>query len=168
MADLYVTWPDYHNAIERLAIGVHQSGWPFNQIVCIARGGLRVGDTLSRIFKLPLAVISTQSYGGEAGNERGTLTVAKHMTMTTPTLGDRVLLVDDLVDSGATLDVVKQHLIDTYPTIVDIRTAVLWYKACSACAPDYHVHFLAESPWIHQPFEPYELMSVSELCGQTS
>jgi hypothetical protein len=51
---------------------------------------------------------------------------------------------------------------------VDIRTAVLWYKACSTCAPDYHVHFLAESPWIHQPFEPYELMSVSELCGQTS
>jgi hypoxanthine phosphoribosyltransferase len=168
MADLYVTWPDYHNAIERLAIAVHQSGWAFNQIVCIARGGLRVGDTLSRIFKLPLAVISTQSYGGEAGKERGRLTVAKHMTMTTPTLGDRVLLVDDLVDSGATLDVVKQHLLDTYPTIVDIRTAVLWYKACSTCAPDYHVHFLAESPWIHQPFEPYELMSVSELCGQTS
>ena len=168
MADLYVTWPDYHNAIERLAIAAHQSGWPFNQIVCIARGGLRVGDTLSRIFKLPLAVISTQSYGGEAGKERGRLTVAKHMTMTTPTLGDRVLLVDDLVDSGATLDVVKQHLLDTYPTIVDIRTAVLWYKACSTCAPDYHVHFLAESPWIHQPFEPYELMSVSELCGQTS
>ena len=167
MADLYVTWPDYHNAIERLAIAVHQSGWPFNQIVCIARGGLRVGDTLSRIFKLPLAVISTQSYGGEAGKERGRLTVAKHMTMTTPTLGDRVLLVDDLVDSGATLDVVKQHLLDTYPTIVDIRTAVLWDKACSTCAPAYHVHFLAESPWIHQPFEPYELMSVSELCGQT-
>lgn len=168
MADLYVTWPDYHNAIERLAVAVHRSGWPFNQIVCIARGGLRVGDTLSRIFKLPLAVISTQSYGGEAGKERGTLTVARHMTMTTPTLGDRVLLVDDLVDSGATLDVVKQHLLDTHPAIVDIRTAVLWYKACSTCAPNYHVHFLPESPWIHQPFEPYELMSVSDLGGQTS
>jgi uncharacterized protein len=168
MADLYVTWPDYHHAIERLAVAVHRSGWPFNQIVCIARGGLRVGDTLSRIFKLPLAVISTQSYGGEAGKERGTLTVAKHMTMTTPTLGDRVLLVDDLVDSGATLDVVKQHLLDTYPAITDIRTAVLWYKACSACVPDYHVHFLPESPWIHQPFEPYERMSVSEWCAQVS
>ena len=168
MADLYVTWPDYHNAIEHLAVTIHRSGWPFNQIVCIARGGLRVGDTLSRIFKLPLAVISTQSYGGEAGKERGRLTVAKHMTMTTPTLGDRVLLVDDLVDSGATLDVVKQHLLGTYPTIVDIRTAVLWYKACSTCAPDYHTHFLPESPWIHQPFEPYERMSVSEWCGQAS
>jgi len=165
MADLYVTWPDYHNAIERLAIAVHRSGWPFNQIVCIARGGLRVGDTLSRIFKLPLAVISTQSYGGEAGKERGRLTVAKHMTMTTPTLGDRVLLVDDLVDSGATLDVVKHHLLDTHPAIVDIRTAVLWYKACSTCAPDYHAHFLSESPWIHQPFEPYERMTLADLLA---
>ena len=163
MADLYVTWPDYHEAIEQLAVALHESGWPFNQIVCIARGGLRVGDTLSRIFKLPLAIISTQSYSGEAGKERGTLTVAQHMTMTTPTLGDRVLLVDDLVDSGVTLDVVKRHLVEMYPAIQDIRTAVLWYKACSTCAPDYFVHYLPDSPWIHQPFEPYEQMTVSQL-----
>ena len=168
MADLYVTWADYHTTIERLAVTVHDSGWRFNQIVCIARGGLRVGDTLSRIFKLPLAIISTQSYAGEAGKVRGGLTVAKHMTMTTPALGDRVLLVDDLVDSGATLEVVKRHLVETYPAITDIRTAVLWYKACSTCAPDYHVHFLPESPWIHQPFEPYELMSISELAERAS
>lgn len=61
MADLHVTWDDYHQAIERLAAAIHDSGWRFNQIVCIARGGLRIGDTLSRIFKLPLAIISTQS-----------------------------------------------------------------------------------------------------------
>ena len=163
MADLYVTWPDYHEAIEQLAVAVHESGWPFTQIVCIARGGLRVGDTLSRIFKLPLAIISTQSYSGEAGKERGTLTVAQHMTMTTPTLGDRVLLVDDLVDSGVTLDVVKRHLTEVYPAIQDIRTAVLWYKACSTCAPDYFVQYLPDSPWIHQPFEPYEQMTLSQL-----
>ncbi len=168
MPDLYVTWDDYHQAIEGLATKVHDSGWDFNQIVCIARGGLRVGDTLSRIFKLPLAIISTQSYTGEAGRERGTLTVAKHMTMTTPTLGDRVLLVDDLVDSGVTLEVVRRHLLDTYPAITDLRTAVLWYKACSQAAPDYYVQYLPGNPWIHQPFEPYEQMSVMELCERAS
>lgn len=166
MADLYVTWDDYHHAIEQLAAAVYDSGWQFNQIVCIARGGLRIGDTLSRIFKLPLAIISTQSYAGEGGRERGVLTVAEHMTMTTPTLGDRVLLVDDLVDSGVTLDVVRRHLRSAYPAIVDLRTAVLWHKECSTCAPDYCVRFLPENPWIHQPFEPYEQMSVSELCAR--
>ncbi len=166
MADLYVTWDDYHQTIERLAAQIHDSGWRFNQIVCIARGGLRIGDTLSRIFRLPLAIISTRSYAGDAGCERGTLTVAEHMTMTTPTLGDRVLLADDLVDSGVTLEVVQRHLRETYPAITDLRTAVLWHKACSRCAPDYHVHYLPESPWIHQPFEPYERMDLTELLAQ--
>jgi hypoxanthine phosphoribosyltransferase len=162
--DLYVSWSDYHEAIERLAARVHASGWEFNQIVCIARGGLRVGDTLSRIFKLPLAIISTQSYGGEAGTERGELTVAEHMTMTTPGLGDRVLLVDDLVDSGVTLEVVRRHLLERYPVITEIRTAVLWCKASSKVSPDYQVDYLADNPWIHQPFEPYDRMSVADLA----
>ena len=134
MADLYVSWSDYHKTIERLAAQVHSSGWRFNQIVCIARGGLRVGDTLSRIFDLPLAIISTQSYGGEAGTVRGELKIAEHMTMTTPALGDRVLLVDDLVDSGVTLDIVRQRLRERFPFIEDLRTAVLWRKASSRYA----------------------------------
>jgi hypoxanthine phosphoribosyltransferase len=168
MPDLYVTWDDYHRAIERLAATIHESGWRFNQIVCIARGGLRVGDTLSRIFKLPLAIISTQSYGGEAGRERGALTVARHMTMTAPALGDRVLLADDLVDSGVTLDAVRRHLRETGPALADLRTAVLWYKARSACAPDFYVHYLPDNPWIHQPFEPYDRMPVEELCARAT
>ncbi len=168
MADLYVSWDEYHRAIEVLALKVHESGWPFNQIVCIARGGLRVGDTLSRIFKLPLAILSTHSYTGEAGRTRGHLTVATHLTMTTPTLADRILLVDDLVDSGHTLEAVRRHLLETYPAISALRTAVLWYKASSQAAPDYYTAYLPESPWIHQPFEPYDLMPPSALRGPTA
>jgi uncharacterized protein len=162
-AHLHISWSDYHEAIERLALAIHDSSWPHNQIVCIARGGLRVGDSLSRLFRIPLAIISTQSYTGEAGNVRGELKVAKHMTMTAPSLGNRVLLVDDLVDSGFTLQVVKDHLLETHPGIQDLRTAVLWYKASSKCVPDYYVAHLPDNPWIHQPFEPYEQMSLAEL-----
>jgi hypoxanthine phosphoribosyltransferase len=166
MADLHVSWDAYHRSIEKLAAGVAASGWKFDEIVCIARGGLRVGDTLSRIFKVPLAIISTSSYTGEAGTQRGEITVAKHMTMTTAKLGDRVLLVDDLVDSGITLDVVKRHLLEDCREVREIRTAVLWYKACSKCVPDYYVEYLAENPWIHQPFEPYDLMEPADLAGR--
>jgi hypothetical protein len=166
--DLYVSWSDYHKAIERLATQVYQSGWRFNQIVCIARGGLRVGDVMSRIFKLPLAIIFTSSYTGEAGMHRGNLTVSKHMSMTTDGIGERVLLVDDLVDSGVTLDVVKRHIVEAFPAVKEIRTAVLWYKQCSKYKPDYYVDYLAENPWIHQPFEPYDLMSADDLLKRTA
>ncbi|MSQ19508.1 MAG: phosphoribosyltransferase [Betaproteobacteria bacterium] len=166
MGDLYVSWTDYNRTIERLAANVHRSGWTFNQIVCIARGGLRVGDALSRIFDAPLAIISTASYVGGADNVRGEIVVAKHMTMTTDSIGDAVLLVDDLVDSGATLEVVKKHVASIHPHIRDIRTAVLWYKGCSQVKPDYYVDFLPENPWIHQPFEPYEQMKPADLAAR--
>lgn len=167
MADLYVSWDEYRASIEELARRIYVSGWEFNQIVCIARGGLRVGDLLSRLFDRPLAIISTQSYGGEGGTVRGHIRVAEHMTMTTPQLGDRVLVIDDLVDSGITLDVVSRHLRARDPRIEELRTAVIWYKAASVFRPDYYVRYLPENPWIHQPFEPWDRMSPDSLLRRT-
>ena len=51
---LYVSYDEYHNMIEKLAIRIHQSGWEFDNILCLARGGMRPGDILSRIFDKPL------------------------------------------------------------------------------------------------------------------
>ena len=45
---LYVSYDEYHNLIEKLAIKIHQSGWQFDTILCLARGGMRPGDILSR------------------------------------------------------------------------------------------------------------------------
>jgi hypothetical protein len=156
MADLHVTWDQYNRLVERLAHTVWASGYEFNQIICIARGGLRVGDVLSRIYEKPLAILSTHSYAAEGGTVRGELVIAEHMTMTAPRLGDRVLLVDDMVDSGHTLAAVHRTLPERWPVIRACRTAVLWWKACSIFRPDYYVEYLADSPWIHQPFEVYD------------
>ena len=76
MRSLVVTWDQYNALLERLALIVHQSGYEFNQIVCIARGGMRVGDVLSRIYETPLAILSTHSYAAEGGTVRGELVIA--------------------------------------------------------------------------------------------
>ena len=165
MGDLHVSWEQYNALVERLALTVHESGFDFNQIICIARGGMRVGDVLSRIYERPLAILSTHSYLGEGGTVRGELVIAEHMTMTSPRLGDRVLLVDDMVDSGHTLELVHRTLPQRFPHITECRTAVLWWKACSVFKPDYYVEYLAENPWIHQPFEVYDTLRPDELKG---
>ena len=160
---LHVSWDRYNTLIERLALVVHESGYEFDQIICIARGGLRVGDVLSRIYDKPLAILSTHSYAAEAGTVRGELVIAEHMTMTSPTLGSRVLLVDDMVDSGHTLAMVVAELPKRHPHIVALKSAVLWWKACSVFRPDFHVDYLPDNPWIHQPFEIYDRMRPQEL-----
>ncbi|MGL5080732.1 MAG: phosphoribosyltransferase [Microcoleaceae cyanobacterium] len=164
MSDLYVSWSDYHQLIEALAAKLYRSQWKFNQIVCIARGGLRIGDILSRIYDQPLAILSSASYGGTEGRVRGAVKLAQNLTMTTETLGSHVLLVDDLVDSGISLEQCLLWLKTQYAQdIQEIKTAVLWYKSCSVFAPDYYVNYLSDSPWIHQPFERYETLSPAEI-----
>ena len=163
--DLWVTWQDYDHAIVELARMVHDSGWKFDQVLCLARGGLRPGDIFSRIFDVPLAILSTSSYREEAGKLQGSLDIAKHITMTRGSLSGNVLLLDDLVDSGVTLQKVQAHLKEHFPGVSDVRTAVIWCKACSAVRPDYYVRYLSSNPWIHQPFEEYDSLRPHQLAA---
>ena len=166
MEHLHVGWDEYHRLIERLAVKVHESGWQFDEILCLARGGLRVGDVLSRIFGKPLGVIFTSSYRENAGTTQGTLLIAESISAARPMRGPRVLVADDLVDTGGTYTKLLPELARRYPQFEEMRTAVLWLKGASHYQPDYHVEFLGASPWIHQPFEVYDDTGPAQLAAQ--
>jgi len=117
----------------------------------------------SRLFKVPLAILSTSSYRQAAGTQRGELDISNSITSTAGPLAGRILLMDDLVDSGVTLHRVQEHLRIGFPEVCEVRSAVIWYKACSVMRPDYFVEYLPDNPWIHQPFEIYDDMSVDRL-----
>lgn len=161
--DLWVSWQEYERAIEALALKIHQSGWHFDLILCLARGGLRPGDILSRIFNLPLAILSTSSYREEAGRKQGELDIAHHISISKGKIAGNVLLIDDLVDSGITLQQVHRRLNEQFPDVNDIKTAVIWYKACSIFVPDFYLSYLQSNPWIHQPFEVYDSIDPDQL-----
>lgn len=163
---LYVSYDEYHNLIEKLAIQIYQSGWAFDTILCLARGGMRPGDILSRIFDKPLAIMSTSSYRAEGGMVRGQLDIARYITTPKGEIAGRVLLVDDLADSGHTLKAVVELLRTHYQPITELRTAVLWTKAVSIFQPDYSVEFLPTNPWIHQPFECYDNLRPEQLLAK--
>jgi hypoxanthine phosphoribosyltransferase len=162
-SDLWVTWDEYHQAIEKLIVLVHESGWKFDQVLCLARGGLRPGDIFSRVFDVPLAILSTSSYREGSGTVRGALDVANSITMSSGSLSGKVLLVDDLVDSGITLERVQAHLLHDFPAVTEVKTAVIWCKACSSIRPDYYLEYLENNPWIHQPFEAYDSLRPHQL-----
>ncbi|MEN9373148.1 MAG: hypothetical protein RIR79_700 [Pseudomonadota bacterium] len=160
---LYVSYDEYHNLIEKLALKVHQSGWEFDTILCLARGGLRPGDILSRVFDKPLAIMSTSSYRMDAGTVQGHLDIARYITTPRGEIAGRVLLVDDLADSGKTLNTIIHLLKNNYPPITELRSAVIWTKAISTFTPDYTVKHLPTNPWIHQPFESYDSIRPEQL-----
>ncbi|GAB1382678.1 MAG TPA: phosphoribosyltransferase [Ottowia sp.] len=163
---LYVSYDEYHGLIEKLALKVHQSGWEFDTILCLARGGMRPGDILSRIFDVPLAIMSTSSYRAEAGKVQGHLDIAHYITTPQGQIAGKVLLVDDLADTGVTLQAVVDRLRNDYPPITELRTAVLWTKGSSSFAADYSVEHLPTNPWIHQPFESYDGLTPDKLLAK--
>ena len=166
MSDLRVTWDEYHRLIEALAIQVDASGWRFDAIVCLARGGMRVGDVFSRLFDKPLGVLFTSSYRESAGTKQGGLLVGERIASASPLPDGRWLLVDDLADSGVTLREVVRILAERHPAVKEIRSAVLWRKACSVFEPDYCVERLPDNPWIHQPFEAYDTLRPADLVAR--
>lgn len=168
MRDLYVGWDEYHRLIEQLCLQVHQSDWRFDSLLCLARGGLRVGDVISRIYDVPLAILAASSYRAAAGTRQGQLDIGEYITMTSDALHGNLLLVDDLVDSGVTLARVVAHLKSRYPAVEEVKTAVIWYKACSTFRPDYFVQHLPTNPWIHQPFEVYDALGAEKLAERLS
>ncbi len=165
---LYVSYDEYHNLIEKLAIKIFQSGWQFDTILCLARGGMRPGDILSRVFDKPLAIMSTSSYRADAGTQQGNLDIARYITTPKGEIAGKVLLVDDLADTGHTLNEVIKLLRGGYSTISELRSAVIWTKGLSTFEADYSVEFLPTNPWIHQPFEGYDSMRPQQLISKWS
>jgi len=165
---LYVSHDEYHNLIEKLAIRIHQSGWQFDTILCLARGGMRPGDILSRIFDKPLAIMSTSSYRAQGGTQQGTLDIAHYITTPQGEIAGKVLLVDDLADTGKTLAAVLEQLRTRYKPITELRSAVIWTKGLSAFKADYSIEYLPTNPWIHQPFEAYDAMRPEQLIQKWS
>ncbi len=163
---LIVDWKEYNLIVEKLAIQIHESGYKPTMLIGIMRGGAPIIDVLSRVFKLKCAYLAVESYSGKGTeDQQGELVFSREMSSTVQDMGGRLLLCDDLSDTGVTL---KKSInwLRSYPPIKDIesiKTAVLWKKKDSTFEPDFCAQRLDSNPWIVQPFEHYEEIRIEEL-----
>ena len=168
MADkLIITFDEYTKIVEKLAIEIHNSYKP-TVLVGIMRGAAPILDILSRVLKLPIAYIVIQSYSGDGMEDnQGQLMFAREISSLAENKDfDRVLLVDDLSDTGLTLNKSIEWLKKYEPIkdyINEIKTACLWKKKSSIFEPDFCPVKLESDPWIVQPTEHYEELSIEEI-----
>ena len=50
MSDITYSWNEYIRLNEELVYKVAKSGWQFDCLICLSRGGMRPGDFFSRIY----------------------------------------------------------------------------------------------------------------------
>jgi len=168
MADkLIITFEEYTEIVEKLAIQIHKQYKP-TVLVGIMRGAAPILDILSRVLKLPIAYIVIQSYSGKSTEDKqGELMFAREISSLAKNKDfKRVLLIDDLSDTGLTLNKSIEWLKNYGPTknyINEIKTACLWKKKSSTFEPDFCPVKLKSDPWIVQPTEHYEELSIEKI-----
>ncbi len=164
---MIVGWEEYKKIVEKLAIEIHKNYKP-TVLIGIMRGAAPIIDILSRILKLPIAYIVIQSYSGKGlEDKQGQLMFAREISsLANDEDFNRVLLIDDLSDTGLTLNKSIEWLKNYGPTkdyIKEVRTACLWKKKSSKFEPDFCPIRLNSDPWIVQPTEHYEELSIEEI-----
>ena len=166
-----------NNAL-KLAHRIYHDGFVPDVIYVSLRGGAYLGNVISEYFKIvhqgqrPVyyAAVVARSYTGVAMSEQiridGWTYSPEHLRV-----GDRVLLVDDIFDSGRTVNHLSQVILDKGIPRQDLKVAVHDYKFFTdkpeqlPIQPDYwcrkhEVSVNDDGYWIH--YMSHELVGLSE------
>ena len=141
-----VSWDQFHRDAKALAWRLNGVG-PFRAIVAITRGGMVPAAIVAR--ELGIRVIETvcmSSYNAE--NKQGALTVLKHIAddVMNGDEGAKVLVVDDLVDTGATAKLVRDMLPNAH-------FATVYAKPQGRPMVDTFITEVSQDTWIFFPWD---------------
>ncbi|RLI65934.1 MAG: hypothetical protein DRO67_01890 [Candidatus Asgardarchaeum californiense] len=139
---LYYTWGDFEEDVLKILRLLRDN--IYHTIAPVAFGGLTLGTKLKNIYDVKTRIIFASSYNstkkGELKVKVGDLT-----KMISP-----VLVVDDIADTGTTLDTIASYLQNNN---IEFDTLTLFYKKRSIHKPSFYLHKVEDDRWIIFPWE---------------
>jgi len=142
-----VSWDQFHRDARALAWRLADAG-PFAAIVAITRGGLVAAAIVAR--ELDLRLIETVCVVSYDFQKQGELRVLKGIAESVARIGsgqgDRVLIVDDLVDTGKTAQIVRALLPKAH-------FATVYAKPMGRPMVDTFITEVSQDTWIHFPWD---------------
>lgn len=142
-----LSWELFGTASRELAAQVVADGYRPDIILSIARGGLFVAGALGYALDVKnLHVTNVEFYTGI--DERLPVPIMlPPMPDVVELSGQRVLVADDVADTGATLKLVRDFCLDT---VADVRCAVVYEKPHSTVTSEYV--WRRTDKWINFPW----------------
>lgn len=134
-----VSWDQLHRDAKALAWRLSELG-PWKQVVAITRGGLVPAAIVAR--ELEIRLIDTVCVSTYDHQSRGEVNVLKRVEAD----GERMLIVDDLVDSGATMAVVREMLPRAH-------VATVYAKPEGQPLVDTYITEVSQDTWIYFPWD---------------
>jgi xanthine phosphoribosyltransferase len=140
-----VSWDQFHRDARALAWRLNAAG-PFHTVVAVTRGGLVPAAVVAR--ELGIRVVETVSVASYDYDKQGEITVLKGVS---PAIQDQnggqgVLIVDDLVDTGATAKVVREMMPRAH-------FAAVYAKPSGRPLVDTFITEVSQDTWIYLPWD---------------
>ncbi|MBN9674737.1 xanthine phosphoribosyltransferase [Salipiger bermudensis] len=148
----HVSWDQLHRDARALAWrlqghGPEDGGW--KAVVAITRGGMAPAMIIARELDIrTVDTISVKSYhsGGGKADQRREAQVLKSPDAELVGDGDGILIIDDLVDSGKTLELVRS----LYPKA---HVATVYAKPMGKPMVDSYITEVSQDTWIFFPWD---------------
>jgi uncharacterized protein len=146
-----LTYDRFGTAVREIAQQVVDSGYEPDLVLSIARGGLALGMGLGYALDVKnLSTVNVEFYTGV--DERLEVPIMLPPTPDAVDLsGLKVLIADDVADTGRTLEIVQQFCAGH---VAEARTAVIYEKPWTVIHPEYVWHRTEswiDFPWSSQP-----------------
>ena len=140
-----VSWDQFHRDARALAWRLSAAG-PFRAVVAVTRGGLVPAAVVAR--ELGIRVVETVCVASYDYDKQGEITVLKHVAsdICGDDKGKGVLIVDDLVDTGATAKIVREMMPQAH-------FATVYAKPSGRPLVDTFVTEVSQDTWIYFPWD---------------
>ncbi|MEM4201815.1 MAG: phosphoribosyltransferase [Candidatus Hadarchaeum sp.] len=151
-------WDYIHELCVELAEQIRRSRYDPDLIVALSRGGLIPGRLILDFLGGPdIAFIRVEHYlGFYKTRDRPRIT----QPLAVSVRGKKVLLVDDIADTGKSLKIAVEYL--RGQGAKDVKIGTIYFKPWSAVVPDFYVR--KTEAWVCFPHETYE--SIDRMYSQ--
>ncbi len=150
-----LTWGEIRRLARRLAKLIHTSDYHPDVIIAIARGGYvpaRLVCDFLDIYNLTSIRVAHYTSGADKGQ---TARLSSPLNVDVHDL--RVLIIDDVSDTGDTLQVTLDHVRSFNPA--EVKIGVLHHKTVSSIEPDFYAKKIIKWRWLIYPWAVIEDLS---------
>jgi len=153
------TWEHIYELLLNLANQIRRANFKPDIIVGVSRGGWPPARIMSDLLENPeLANVKAEFYLGVA-ETKGEPVITQPVSVSVK--GKKVLVVDDVADTGKSLALVREHLKEQ--GAIEVKIATIYYKPWSIVTPDWFEK--KTSRWIIFPWERKETVRrILEKC----